>query len=161
MSWATFVMTNIVPQAPHVNQGAWADLEDYCRDLVRREQARLYVVAGPMGEGGRGSTGGVTETIAKGKVRVPAACWKVVVVVPAAATNSADDLMNIGAGTRVIAVVMPNDNAAIGHDWAKYRTSAGEIERQTGLHFFDRLPGNVAKALRGKVDTAPIGPARQ
>jgi len=31
-SFATFVMSNIIPQAPNVNQGAWAQLEDYTRD---------------------------------------------------------------------------------------------------------------------------------
>jgi endonuclease G len=160
MSWATFVMTNIVPQAPHVNQGAWADLEDYCRDLVRREHARLYVVAGPTGQGGRGSTGGVKETIAGGRVRVPAACWKVIVVVPAVAGASMDDLTNVGTATRVIAVIMPNDNAGIGRDWSKYRTSVAEVERQTGLHFFDRLPADVAEALRGKVDGVAIKAGR-
>ena len=32
---STFVMTNIVPQSPHLNQRAWNDFEDYCRGLVR------------------------------------------------------------------------------------------------------------------------------
>lgn len=32
---ATFLMTNILPQTPDSNQGVWADLEIYCRDLVR------------------------------------------------------------------------------------------------------------------------------
>src|SRR5262249_3889522 len=34
-SRATFAMTNMVPQAPNLNQQAWADFEDYCRHLVR------------------------------------------------------------------------------------------------------------------------------
>ena len=33
MSHATFVMTNIIPQSPNVNQKAWAELEGYCRDF--------------------------------------------------------------------------------------------------------------------------------
>src|SRR3954471_1754428 len=74
MSYATFVMTNIIPQAPNVNQKAWATLENYCRDLVRRGK-RLYVISGPQGRGGRG-TSGPRETIAGTKVTVPARCWK-------------------------------------------------------------------------------------
>src|SRR5439155_5883217 len=35
MSFATFVMTNIIPQAPNVNEKAWMHLEAYCRDLAQ------------------------------------------------------------------------------------------------------------------------------
>ncbi|HJZ58966.1 MAG TPA: DNA/RNA non-specific endonuclease, partial [Gemmataceae bacterium] len=49
---ATFVMTNIVPQAPNLNQKGWNDLEVYCRDLVWRKGQTLYIVAGPQGRGG-------------------------------------------------------------------------------------------------------------
>jgi endonuclease G len=156
MSFATFVMTNIIPQAPNVNQKAWAQLEDYCRDLVRREHDRLYVISGPAGQGGRGSNG-PAETIAGGKVTVPAECWKIVVVVPGSG-NPDDDLSRISPSTRVIAVMMPNDNAAVNEWWSPFRTTVGQIEGRTGYHFFDRLPPEVAQALRQKSDAAPIGP---
>jgi endonuclease G len=158
MSYATFVMTNIIPQAPNVNQKAWAQLEDYCRDLVRREHDRLYVISGPAGEGGRGKDG-AAQTIAGGKVTVPAECWKIIVIVPD--TGSADDdLSRIGPSTRVIAVDMPNDNEAVGEAWAPFRTTVGQIEGKTGYHFFDRLPAEVAQALRQKADTATIAPPK-
>ncbi len=72
-SSATFAMSNMIPQAPNVNQGAWADFEDYCRHLVAKEDHRLYVVAGPAGRGGVGKEGR-RETIASGRVTVPASC---------------------------------------------------------------------------------------
>src|SRR5205823_1835474 len=102
MSYATFVMTNIIPQAPNVNQKAWAQLETYSRDLAKRGN-HLYIVSGPAGQGGRGSKGSA-ETVGHGKVVVPAECWKVIVVVP----EGGDDLASIDADTRVIAVDMPN-----------------------------------------------------
>jgi endonuclease G len=40
MSFATFVMSNIIPQAPNVNRKAWAQMEDYCRELVRHRRPR-------------------------------------------------------------------------------------------------------------------------
>lgn len=152
--WSTFVMTNIIPQAPNVNQKAWANLETYCRDLVRRNGQHLYVVAGPAGRGGRGSDGVLKQTIANGKVAVPAECWKVVLAVPE--SGGSDDLAKVTASTRVIAVVMPNDNETVGEDWARFRTTPAEIERRTGYRFFDRLPPDVAEALRQKVDTASV-----
>ncbi|WP_262707477.1 DNA/RNA non-specific endonuclease [Rufibacter latericius] len=34
-SSATFLMTNMIPQAPNNNQQTWANLENYTRDLVQ------------------------------------------------------------------------------------------------------------------------------
>lgn len=154
--WSTFVMTNIIPQAPNVNQKAWANFESYCRTLVTRQGQHLYIVAGPNGRGGRGSDGVLKQTIANGKVAVPAECWKVVVAVPEA--GGSDDLAKVSPATRVIAVIMPNDNETVGEDWARFRTTPAEVERRTGYRFFDRLPPDVADALRQKVDTASIPP---
>jgi endonuclease G, mitochondrial len=150
MSYATFVMTNIIPQAPNVNQKAWNQLEDYCRDLVRRRNDHLHIIAGPLGRGGRGSLG-PRETIGAGKVTVPAECWKLIVIVPDSGGD--DDLSKITAATRVLTVIMPNDNDAVGEAWAQYRTSPAEVEQRTGYHFFDRLSPDIAAALRQKVDT--------
>ena len=79
---ATFLMTNMMPQAGNNNQGPWADLETYCRDLVNQGN-ELYIYAGGTGVGGTGSMGGVTNTIANGHVTVPSKTWKVVLVLPA------------------------------------------------------------------------------
>ncbi|MDB5312857.1 MAG: Sugar-non-specific nuclease NucA-like protein, partial [Gemmataceae bacterium] len=122
---STFAMTNIVPQAPSVNQKAWADLEDYCRGLATKKHQTLYIVAGPQGKGGVG-TKGPAETIGGGKVTVPAKCWKVLVAVDGGA-GTPEDVNKVGPGTRAIAVVMPNDES-VGHGWAKYRTSVKEVE---------------------------------
>ena len=40
MSSATFVMSNVVPQAPRLNQKAWAAHETYLRGLVRKVSKR-------------------------------------------------------------------------------------------------------------------------
>lgn len=156
MSYSTFVMSQIIPQAPNVNQKAWAQLEIYCRDLVRLHHHHLYVIAGPYGQGGRGSNG-FKNTIAGGRVTVPAYCWKLVVVVP---DEGEDDLAKISTETRVITVIMPNDNDAVGDPWAKFRTSPADIEQRTGLKFFDRLPETVAQALRQNIDHVNIPPPR-
>ncbi len=158
MSDATFVMTNIFAQAPNVNQKAWANLEDYCRALVRRKH-RLYIIAGPHGQGGQGSAG-KKELIGKGghRVAVPSDCWKIVVDV--AGGDAADELGNITAKTRVISVWMPNDNDAVGENWAQFRTSPARIEQATGLQFFTNLPDDVAAQLRQQVDRRSIQTSR-
>src|SRR5207253_9676098 len=54
---ATFLMSNMVAQAPANNQGPWADLEAYLRTLtdpanLAEGNNELYIVAGPAGVGG-------------------------------------------------------------------------------------------------------------
>lgn len=152
-SKATFVMSNMVPQAPHLNQRAWADFEDYCRTMVRKKPRALYIVAGPAGQGGEGSNGRA-DTIAGGKVTVPAKCWKVVLAVENG-TGDADDLPRVNPASRTIAVVMPNDQG-VGHGWAKYRTSVADVEALTGYTFFDRVPPAVLD--KTGVDAEPVRP---
>jgi endonuclease G len=157
MSYATFVMTNIIPQAPNVNQKAWAQFENYCRDLVKAHN-HLYVVSGPYGEGGTGSRGTKTTIGKNVTVTVPSECWKVVAVVPEEGIS--DDLAKISTATRVIAIDMPNDNAVVGEAWDIYRTTPGAIEQKTGYHFFDKIRPDIANALRQKVDDVSIPPPR-
>ena len=145
---ATFYLTNIVPQSPASNQRGWERLEDYCRRLAKEGHV-LYIACGPAGVGGTG-TAGRREEIGKGrlKVTVPHKLWKVVVVLP---REGAEPRKN----TRVIAVVMPNDQT-VGFNWAKYRVSARDVEKLTGLRFFRDLPEEVAEALRDHVDKVKV-----
>jgi endonuclease G len=45
---ATFLLTNVVPQAPASNQGPWAQLEENLRNRVRTGN-EAYIVAGAQG----------------------------------------------------------------------------------------------------------------
>ncbi|HWQ15686.1 MAG TPA: DNA/RNA non-specific endonuclease [Roseiflexaceae bacterium] len=132
---ATFILTNVVPQAPANNQGPWAELEDHLRDLVR-DGNEAYLVAGPLGTAG---------TLAGGALTVPAALWKVAVVLPA----GEDDLARITAQTDVIAVLMPNDATVEGRSWEEYVTTVGCIEARTGFDLLAGLPDPVEQALAG------------
>lgn len=155
---ATFVMTNMIPQSPNCNQKAWADLEEYCRDLVLKKRQTLYIVAGPQGKGGTGAKGHA-ETISGDRVTVPAKCWKVVLAIEHG-TGTADDLGKVNSDARVFAVVMPNDQS-VTHGWAKYRVSAREVEKLTGYKFFDRVPAAVIDPLKAKVDDERIPAPRR
>lgn len=57
---STFLMTNMIPQAPNNNQQTWSDLEDYARTLVGQGK-ELYIIAGGAGVGGTGSAGYKTK----------------------------------------------------------------------------------------------------
>jgi endonuclease G len=145
---ATFLMTNMMPQAPDNNQGPWEVLESYCRTLVSQGN-ELYIIAGGTGSGGTGSNGGVTTTIANGHVAVPAKTWKVVLVLPQATGN---DVSRVTTSTRTIAVILPNTQGIRANDWKTYRVSVDQVESLTGYDFFSNVPANIQSVIEARVD---------
>jgi endonuclease G len=142
---ATFLMTNMIPQSPNNNQIPWANLENYTRSLVTAGN-EVYTICGPAGQGGTGSVGFAT-TVGNGVV-VPSQTWKIIVVLP----NGNSDLSRITASTRVIAVIMPNNQTVSSQAWGYYRVSVDEIEALTGYDFLSNVPLAVQNALEVKVD---------
>jgi len=137
MSYATFVMSNIVPQSSANNEGSWESLESYSRYLAQEKGKDLFIVAGPIGKGGEGENGRA-ETIAGGKVTVPAKLFKVIMVVDDPGDGS-DPKTWVNADTRLIAVVMPNDMSVEWDNWPKYRVSVNQVEDETGFKFFSAV----------------------
>jgi endonuclease G len=145
---ATFLMSNMMPQAPQNNQQTWANLENYARTLVDAGN-ELYIICGSYGKGGTGSAGYQT-TLASGKVTVPARCWKVLVVLPV----GKNDVSRINANTRVIAVDTPNNNS-LSSNWGSYRTSVDAIETATGYDLLSAMPTSLQNNLEARTDTGP------
>lgn len=146
---ATFLMTNIMPQAPTHNRETWGNMEEYIRSLVEQGGQECYVIMGSYGIGGTGNSG-YKETIAAGKITVPAQIWKVVVVIP----EGEDDGNRINEQTRVIAVNTPNANNA-NPDWSTYLTTVDAIETATGYDLLSALPTEIQKVIEAKVDVGP------
>lgn len=145
---ATFLMSNMVPQAPQNNQQTWAHLEEYTRTQVESGQ-EAYVVMGSYGRGGTGKNG-PASTIGQGRVSVPAHIWKVVVFLP----EGSNDLQRIVAGqARVVAIDTPNDNS-LSPDWHKYLTSVDKIEVASGLDILSALPLATQTRLQSTVDSS-------
>ncbi|NIG55809.1 DNA/RNA non-specific endonuclease [Chitinophaga sp. Cy-1792] len=142
---ATFLMSNMIPQAPQNNQQTWANMENYVRSLVTAGN-EAYVIMGSYGTGGTGSNGSA-NTINNGNVTVPSNVWKVVVVLP----NGNGDLARISSSTRVIAVNTPNINT-LNTDWKTYRTSVDAIEAATGYDLLSAVPANIQAVIEAKVD---------
>ena len=135
---ATFLMTNIVPQTPNNNRGAWKDLEEYCRDLVEQGK-ELYIIAGVYGERGQ---------IGKDKqVTVPDNTWKVIVVLD----KPGQGVRGVSENTRVIAVDVTNRKNT-SSDWQKYRVSVDQLEAKTGYDFLSQVPLSVQKVIESRVD---------
>ncbi|HZR08209.1 MAG TPA: DNA/RNA non-specific endonuclease [Myxococcales bacterium] len=141
---STFYLTNMVPQADNVNGGPWARLESYLRGLASGGK-ELSVVAG-------GIFAGTPRTIGADAVAVPAATFKVAVVLDGPGQGIAD----VTAQTRVIAVVMPNDPLVLRTaDWRAFRVRPREVESLSGLRLFPDLPHELRDLLFEQVDSIP------
>jgi DNA/RNA endonuclease G (NUC1) len=154
----TYLMSNMVPQAPDNNQGPWAALEADLRSISDAGN-ELYIVSGPLGVGGTGSNGGTTTTVANGHVTVPAFTWKVALVIPKA---DGDDISRVTCSSRTIAVLMPNTQGIRSDPWQNYLTTVDNIEQQTGFDLFSNLPPAVQACVEaGTNGTNPPGTANQ
>jgi endonuclease G, mitochondrial len=147
---STFLMDNMVPQAPNNNRNTWANLEEYGRSLVKAGN-EIYVVMGSYGAGGTGSNGTLTA-VDSGKVVVPSHIWKVILVLP----NGNNDLSRINADARVIAVNTPNINS-INSNWTQYICTVKDIETATGYALLTNIPDSIRSILETKKDTATVG----
>lgn len=135
---ATFLMTNMIPQAPNNNQITWANLENYCRTLVSSGN-ELYIISGGQG---------VSGYIAGGHVAVPSYTWKVIMVLP----NGTNDVSRVTTSTRTIAVFIPNNNSVVS-DWKQYRVSPDYVESMTGYDFFSNVSPTIQSVIESRVDT--------
>ncbi len=130
----TFLMTNIVPQKPELNQYPWEKLESYARGQARRG-FDVYQIAGVYG----------TKEILNGKVAAPTNCWKIIVVMPGGRTDINDRI-------RLIAVDMPNDDGIEQMGWERFKTSIRAIEERTGYDLLQHLPREVQDPIETRVE---------
>lgn len=122
---ATFLMTNILPQAPENNRGIWRELEEYSRDQVYQFDKQLYIMAGGYGE---------QTTLANSRVTVPSRLWKIIVVL-----DPGETVDDIDLGTPLIVVDMPNQDTN-SPDWRTYQTTVDRLELATGYDFLSQVP---------------------
>jgi endonuclease G len=143
----TFLMTNMIPQAPVNNQQTWANLEAYGRTLVSQGN-EVYIIMGCYGTGGTGSAGSA-NTINNGNITVPSNIWKVLVVIP----QGTNDVSRVTTSTRVIAINTPNINTT--GAWGTYRTSVDAIEAATGYDLLSNVSTSIQAAIESTVDNGP------
>ncbi|MCL1495094.1 MAG: DNA/RNA non-specific endonuclease [Pseudanabaena sp. Salubria-1] len=139
---STFLMVNIVPQAPDNNQGVWVQLEEFSRDLARQGK-ELYIVAGGHGTGGEGKNGKASQV--KGKIAVPETMWKVILVLD----TPTKGLAGVNANTRTIAVIMPNKQGRDGK-WQDFCATVEDVQKLTGYDFFSNVPPDIQKTIESK-----------
>jgi DNA/RNA endonuclease G (NUC1) len=147
---ATFLMTNMVPQAPDNNQVTWEGLESYARTLLTDNE--VYIISGGWGQGGTGRNG-FAATVDQGRVVVPEKTWKVLLILPI----GDNDVSRVNTSTRTIGVIMPNAQG-INADWHNFIVSVDEVEALTGYDFFSNVPVEIQAVIEANADgnTRPV-----
>jgi endonuclease G, mitochondrial len=127
----SFYMSNIAPQAPQFNRGIWKSLEEQVRAWALRDGG-LYVITGPVLRTGLPTIGRANE------VSVPEYFYKVILY---CRKGASPDIRMIGfllknepSHERLQAFVVPVD----------------QIEKATGLDFFDKIPDDLERRLEGQ-----------
>lgn len=118
---ATFFLTNMSPQKSALNTGAWANLEEQCRQWAKRDSI-IVVITGPV------LTDRLTRTIGKTKVTVPDRYFKVV-------------LAPYADPPRAIGFILPNNYVEGGVQSSV--VTVDQVEAITGFDFFSELPDDV------------------
>jgi len=131
----TFLLTNICPQAPSLNQRVWEELER--KELIYAVRfGEVWVMDGPVFAD---ATGGTTHKLRSG-IAVPAAFWKILLE---------DEKEGKGGEDRVhtFAVIMPQTVAGT-EKFGQFATAINRIEKETGLEFLWKLSPAKQRALK-------------
>ena len=131
MKWSQTVMdqsfyfTNICPQAPGLNRGAWKNLEEDIRLWAIRDSA-LVVICGPL------FTQEPVRYIPQTQVAIPDAYFKVV-------------CSPYTPEPRGIAFIFPNAKAS--KHPREYVTTINSVEQITGMDFLSQLPDETENKI--------------
>lgn len=137
---ATFLMSNMNPQTPSLNQGVWALFEDFTRSLVKQGKEVQVIAGGVFSE---------TSVVIGPLIGVPAASFKVVVVVEPGQGPS-----DIAASTLIYSIVVPNANN-VPRPWSQYLVSVDDVEAQSGYDLLRAVPDPIENIVEAKVAAAP------
>ncbi|CAG8474774.1 8899_t:CDS:2 [Paraglomus brasilianum] len=135
----TFYLTNIAPQVGRgFNRDYWAHLEEFCRRLIKNEGfTDVYVYTGPLylpkDENGKKYV--KYEVIGASGVAVPTNFFKVILA------KRSENTLAIGA------FVLPNESIPDDTPLEQYVVAVEDVERMSGLTFFDRVDKNAVVPL--------------
>lgn len=147
----TFLMTNMVPQAGNMNRQVWRRLEAAVHELVETRGGRAVIHTGPLWldeSGNRVLPGNVrigadrTGARPSYSIAVPTHCFKIVLYYP---PNEAPP---VAFAYRVRNIEdLPTRDEPVGELLRASEVTINELERQSGLDFFNDLPNRTENAL--------------
>lgn len=126
-----FYLTNVCPMDTRLYKGAWKKLEESVRKFVKAGN-ECWITAGPVFD-----AGAKAKTIGNNRVRVPEGFFKVIIYQ--------------GRDGSFKAAGFLFRNKKQDGELKGYLVPIAEIEKQTGFVFFDKLPEEVGRIIKGGV----------
>jgi len=130
----TFLMTNITPQRPHLNQKLWQRLEDVEANKFARWFQDVWVITGPVFD--------EHITTLKSGVEIPDAFFKIYIVPPKHANGT----------PRVLAFLMPQKVRG-NEPLSRFVTTIDNIEQRTGFNFMPQWDATLEHKLESNIHT--------
>lgn len=147
----TFMLANISPQVGSgFNQSFWRNLEAKVREWGSGEE-EVHMLTGPayLSEDGGNSSQVSYEVIGKNQVAVPTHFFKVMLA--ERPTESG------GVEIRTQAFLVPNKKIRKNARLERFLVSIDDLEKKTGLDFFNRLPDKLEDELEAELPTKVWG----
>lgn len=134
----SFLMTNISPQRPKLNQQVWKRLEETELSFFARNFGKVWVITGPIF-----SENAEKLSSSLWHVDVPKAFYKIYV------TEESDSKPAFA-----LALIVPQTVSGK-EPLTQFITTIDTIEAQTGLDFLSDFEDKTEKHLEGTIETAP------
>ena len=125
----SFYMSNICPQNRKLNRDDWGDLEEKCREWAKK-YGRVYIACGPIYDKAS------PKRIGKHQVAVPDRFFKVVLIYNR---------------KKPIAMGFLFENKAHHQNLKNYMVKVDQVEEETGLDFFSKVPDEVENRIESIV----------
>lgn len=131
----TFLMTNITPQRPNLNQKVWQRLEEAEIDVFAPRYAELWVITGPVFDAD------IQRLPSSKRVEVPDAFFKIL-----AAPQGGPD-----GEPKLLAFVVPQTVRG-NEPLDRFVTSVDHVEELTGFDFFPHMEAELQARLEAAID---------
>jgi endonuclease G len=134
----SFLMTNISPQRPKLNQQVWKRLEEVELSFFARNFGKIWVITGPIFDE---KTEKLSSTF--WHIDIPKAFYKIYV------TEETDSKPAF-----TLAFIVPQTVSGKENLW-QFITTIDTVEAQTGLDFLSDFEDKTEKHLEGTIETIP------
>lgn len=131
----TFLMTNISPQRPNLNQKSWQRLESVAANFFSAKYPEFWVVTVFDADPSK------IETLKGTRIAIPKAFYKIFIRASEPAEN-----MNGQTPYQTLAMILPQ-NARTNANLTQFVTTVADVEAKTGLDFFWELPDDIENVL--------------
>jgi endonuclease G len=130
----SFYLSNMSPQDKSFNRGIWKKLEEQTRNWAIENKA-VYITTGPILEKG-------LSTIGPNQIPIPKAFYKVI-------------LDYTQPEVKAIGFIIPNQGSTL--PLSSFAHSIDEIEKQTHIDFFSKVPDEIENHIEQSVCTTCWG----